>query len=201
MNEDYLSHHGIKGQKWGIRRYQNPDGSLTDAGMKRYGKETTKKLNQLDKDIATAITARERAGYRMLKSNTELQRLKDEGKLDPNSKKTKKVANMALKSIKDFNEADATVKGLESEIWKTIGDSVSKGYAINSEPVMRMGTKGQKVLASMGIVGAAVNTSLYTHDKRKYGSDAGAGYVKGAKYKVTKAKPGETATARITAYR
>lgn len=30
MNELY--HHGIKGQKWGIRRYQNQDGSLTDAG-------------------------------------------------------------------------------------------------------------------------------------------------------------------------
>ena len=32
----YLEHHGIKGQKWGIRRYQNPDGTLTDAGKKRY---------------------------------------------------------------------------------------------------------------------------------------------------------------------
>lgn len=32
---DYLVHHGIKGQKWGIRRYQNPDGTLTDAGKKR----------------------------------------------------------------------------------------------------------------------------------------------------------------------
>lgn len=31
-----LSHHGIKGQKWGVRRYQNPDGSLTPEGMKRY---------------------------------------------------------------------------------------------------------------------------------------------------------------------
>ena len=31
-----LSHHGIKGQKWGIRRYQNPDGSYTAAGRKRY---------------------------------------------------------------------------------------------------------------------------------------------------------------------
>lgn len=33
--EDYLVHHGILGQKWGLRRYQNPDGSLTAMGKKR----------------------------------------------------------------------------------------------------------------------------------------------------------------------
>ena len=37
-DEEYLEHHGIKGQKWGIRRYQNPDGSLTKEGMLRYAK-------------------------------------------------------------------------------------------------------------------------------------------------------------------
>ena len=36
----YLAHHGIKGQKWGVRRYENPDGSLTEAGKKRYGYKT-----------------------------------------------------------------------------------------------------------------------------------------------------------------
>lgn len=35
MNSEYLIHHGIKGQKWGVRRYQNTDGSLTDAGKRR----------------------------------------------------------------------------------------------------------------------------------------------------------------------
>ena len=46
-----LCHHGIKGQKWGIRRYQNPDGTLTSAGRKR------RKLSESQKKkIKTAIT-------------------------------------------------------------------------------------------------------------------------------------------------
>ena len=41
-NNDYLAHHGILGQKWGVRRYQNPDGSLTPEGKKRYYKSVGK---------------------------------------------------------------------------------------------------------------------------------------------------------------
>lgn len=37
-NSEILAHHGIQGQKWGIRRFQNPDGTLTPEGRKRYGK-------------------------------------------------------------------------------------------------------------------------------------------------------------------
>lgn len=42
LRNDELYHHGIKGQRWGIRRYQNPDGSLTPAGMRHYGRQAKK---------------------------------------------------------------------------------------------------------------------------------------------------------------
>ena len=36
VNSNELYHHGIKGQKWGVRRFQNKDGTLTPDGKKRY---------------------------------------------------------------------------------------------------------------------------------------------------------------------
>lgn len=42
IKEDELYHHGVKGQRWGVRRYQNPDGSLTDKGRKKYLKQAEK---------------------------------------------------------------------------------------------------------------------------------------------------------------
>lgn len=39
----YIAHNGVKGMKWGIRRYQNADGSLTEVGKKRYGRDAREK--------------------------------------------------------------------------------------------------------------------------------------------------------------
>lgn len=49
---DELSHHGIKGQKWGVRRYQNEDGTLTAAGKARYDvKEAKREYRKARKDF------------------------------------------------------------------------------------------------------------------------------------------------------
>lgn len=68
LDLDELYHHGVKGQKWGIRRYQNPDGSLTEEGKQRYGadangnmsKEGNKRFQQ-DRKEAVKEAAKERA--------------------------------------------------------------------------------------------------------------------------------------------
>ena len=73
----YLAHHGVKGMKWGIRRYQNENGTLTPEGMKRYGlggskvqgtlKERTKALNRAIKDIDSQRKADYNADVRAIK--------------------------------------------------------------------------------------------------------------------------------------
>lgn len=50
VSDDTLEHHGIKGQRWGIRRYQNEDGTLTQAGRARYGYTEKKLKSQIESD-------------------------------------------------------------------------------------------------------------------------------------------------------
>ena len=50
-SSDYLMHYGIKGQKWVVRRFQNPDGTRTEAGKERYGNQSDKDANYFSKEL------------------------------------------------------------------------------------------------------------------------------------------------------
>lgn len=65
IRENDLTHHGIKGQKWGVRRFQNDDGTLTDAGKKRYYKDEYRQASR------NYISERNRINEKYDKKKTE----------------------------------------------------------------------------------------------------------------------------------
>ena len=82
-----LYHHGIKNMKWGIRRFQNKDGSLTPAGKKRYDKEVAK-LKAEKKKVRNDISVQKKAD-KLKQLEKERDALKVQSKkLKKNSKTT-----------------------------------------------------------------------------------------------------------------
>ena len=83
-NYDELYHWGIKGQKWGVRRYQNKDGSLTPAGRKKYGSDDNRKVAEIRKKRISEMTNSELkdTNYRLNleKQYKDLTRKKSVGK-------------------------------------------------------------------------------------------------------------------------
>lgn len=83
-----IYHHGIKGQKWGVRRYQNKDGSLTPAGKKRASnKDIREYKKQVSKEIEDSYT-NERASIRAEREKADQEYkeyVKKHGLLDEDS--------------------------------------------------------------------------------------------------------------------
>lgn len=120
---DYNSiyHHGIKGQEWGVRRFQNPDGSLTPEGKRRYSQNFYNELRSVTKDRYSgkneevAEIARRNIGARITKE--QLKKLKaSEDKFynapDKNwtyDKEADQIANNILNNMKNnFNDEDVS---------------------------------------------------------------------------------------------
>ena len=115
---DYLMHHGILGQKWGVRRYQNSDGTLTAAGKARYGTreafEAHQKLKQANKEYSKAFNNAYNHNHpyslskkRRLESQKRWDEAADKAEAYRNAKKNYKDAKDSYKkeAVKRYNRA------------------------------------------------------------------------------------------------
>lgn len=121
--ENELMHWGIKGMKWGVRRYQNKDGSLTPAGKKRYDKEMAK-LKEEEKIAKNKLRTQAKLN-KLDEKRKEIEALK-RGK--PIVKSTKKPSKPSVKDMSD-EELRQTVNRLlmEQQYAKLNPQQVSAG--------------------------------------------------------------------------
>ena len=136
--EDYLSHHGILGQKWGVRRYQNSDGTLTSAGKKRLSSKKEPSKAQTYKEKTEAYKSRMKQIKTMSDQelSNRLSRLEKEKKvreLDyeetyPGSKFAKDVlsgsGSMLASAVRKYGTA-AAVWGIGKAVEAVAGNDVA----------------------------------------------------------------------------
>lgn len=139
IDSPYLEHYGVLGMKWGIRRYQNPDGSLTRLGRKRVRKAmkqhdvlmTTRYTSERDKeykkfrDMVLNMYPAEVAELTMKVEQAErirkLSDLKTEDKIEKGLNYMDKIASINASNVKTVQSLVSTTKNAIS-----IADSIKR---------------------------------------------------------------------------
>lgn len=159
--ENELYHYGVLGMKWGVRRYQNRDGSLTAEGKKRYNRDIAENLaKKKDSRIDTSSPDPNRwvredieRSKRVIDSGSDLIRQAKSIERDTSPKSTKKrlnVSNMSDKELRDKINREL----LERQYSDIFGEEakVSRGRQFTRETLEIAGTALAATSSVLGIM-------------------------------------------------
>ena len=161
--ENELYHYGVLGMKWGVRRYQNRDGSLTAEGKKRYNRDIAENLaKKKDSRIDTSSPDPNRwvredieRSKRVIDSGSDLIRQAKSIERDTSPRSTKKrlnVSNMSDKELRDKINREL----LERQYSDIFGEEakISRGRRFTRETLEIAGTALAATSSVLGIISA-----------------------------------------------
>ena len=164
--EDHcFAHHGILGQKWGIRRYQNPDGTLTIAGKRRYysadakdignAEGLEKRLNDYDKAIARNRRSEKEASKKLERYDKNLNRLSEKEQTDFTKKRISRLNEKKEAATEKKRTAENYIKEGEDEISRLKNRVLSSKYEFYERPTRRLTSKGYEIIAGLSALTAS----------------------------------------------